>query len=386
MPVPPKPHLHQDNSEGNLEFKFDKLSSTPQVFDRPSESTTVARWERGARKRQATSDHHTSPETHATGMHSSWWFKEKYHHDNGLLFHFLTHSAYTIALDGSTLRKWQMITKSIAQTHGFVMHALLGFSALHLVHLAPRESPKLLEFTFHHYEEATKTFKDQVDVIKSDNCDAVFVFSVVLVLTELGLMHPIAQGKFNDIDPIDRLTQLLMVAKNALSLWQNASTFHPGSLLPALVGHDKKPAHRYETIAQVRSMLSHLESLNHERTTDPGERRVYSETIYELGASYYAAMTDWTGWFAPLRWAKAFSPDFVTHLRLRRPLTILILGHYCILVRNTDVKHWWLRGWSDQVYQSVLRSIDQEWVPYLTETMRALKKSSTENSVSGVRI
>lgn len=295
---------------------------------------------------------------------------------NELMFHFLTVAAHTLAPDSAAVfQYWQQIAYSIASSHDFVRHTLLAFSSLHIAHLQQQGFQKYLVLTSHHHAIAISGFKEQVVTINGDNCDAIFIFSALLVLTELGLMRPVwDDGSNADIDPVDKLIQQLTVVRNILNLWRDARLVRTEPMIRELVGHGRQPF-TDALVAEAKANLAYLEKINQKMVADPDEQTLFSKSIWELGVSYYFALLRPMGWFSILRWAKAISPAFITRLKTRHPLALLILAQYCVLVRKVSRNHWWMRGWSEHIFYHVVSLLDGQWMPFLRSAMTEINEN-----------
>lgn len=295
---------------------------------------------------------------------------------NELMFHFLTITANTLAPDSAAVYQyWQQIAYSVASSHDFVRHTLLAFSSLHIAHLQPQDCQKYLVLTSHHHAIAISGFKEQVAMINGDNCDAIFIFSALLVLTELGLMRPgWDDGSIAYIDPVDKLIQQLTVVRKILNLWRDARLVRTEPLIRELIGHGRQQF-ADDLVAEAKASLVHLEKINQSMVTDPEEQTLFSKSIWELGVSYYFALLRPMSWFSILRWAKAISPAFITCLKTRHPLALLILAQYCVLVHKVSRNHWWMRGWSEQIFYHVVSLLDGQWTPFLRPAMTEMNES-----------
>lgn len=289
------------------------------------------------------------------------------------MFHFLTIAAQTLAPDSAAVYQyWQQIAYSVASSHEFVRHTLLAFSSLHIAHLQPQDVQKYLVLTSHHHAIAISGFKEQVTTINGGNCDAIFIFSALLVLTELGLMRPAwDDGSNADIDPVDKLIQQLTVIQNILNLWRDARLVRTEPLIRELIGHGRQP-YTDAIVAEAKTTLAYLEKINLRMVTDPSEQMLFSKSIRELGVCYYFALLRPANWFSILRWAKAISPAFIVCLKARHPLALLILAQYCVLVHRISRNHWWMRGWSEQIFYHVVSLLDGQWMPFLRPAMAAM--------------
>jgi hypothetical protein len=210
-------------------------------------------------------------------------------------------------------------------------------------------------------------------MVNGGNCDAIFIFSALLILTELGLMRPVWDGSNASYNPVDKLMQQLTVVRNILTLWRDAESVRSESIIRELIGHGKHP-YTNAIMAEAMSTLSYLEVLNYKEVTDVDERLTYSETIRELKVSYFFAFLRRKSWFAILRWAKGISPAFIMRVKARHPLALLVLAQYCVLVHKISRNHWWMTGWSEQIFNHVVSLLDSQWMPYLRSGSTAMNE------------
>lgn len=291
---------------------------------------------------------------------------------NELLSHFVNFTAQTLSHNASAFQYWQQIAFSVAHAHDFVRHTLLAFSSLHIAHLQPPDGHAYLMLASHHHGTAIVQFKEQVQTIDGSNCDAIFIFSALLVLTELGLMRPVWNDDTAESDPIDNLLQQLMVIRKVLTLWRDTQQIHSEPTIRELIGHEKEPLDP-AVVADITATLSYLEMINRRMVTDLEEKMIYSKAIRELGISYYFVHLRPNTWFPILRWAKGISPEFIERLRMRSPLALLILAQYCVLVHSVSVDHWWMRGWSEGIFEHVVTLLDSSWSRYLSSAMTEMR-------------
>jgi hypothetical protein len=361
--------------ELNIVFEFSQSISHSATPEDPPEPTSSAFEGQGNAEEESYDDPNAwlTPFPQLIRYPSNPAYSDHLGQANELMFHFLTIAAHTLAPDNAAVfQYWQQIAYSVAHTHDFVRHTLCAFSSLHIAHLQPQDFQKYLVLTSHHHAIAISGFKEQVKTIDGGNCDAIFIFSALLVLTELGLMRPDWDNA--DIDPVDKLIQQLMVVRNILTLWRDAHLVRTEPMIRELVGHGRHP-HRDALVAEAKASLAYLERINQRMVTDIEERMMFSNTIRELGVCYYFALLRPMNWFPILRWAKGISPTFIMRLKIRHPLALLILAQYCVLVHGISRNHWWMRGWSEQIFNHVVSLLDGQWMPYLRSATTAMNEN-----------
>lgn len=139
--------------------------------------------------------------------------------DAELMHHYMLHTKYILqkspdALD--ILRVWQESTPAIAFRHEYVLHALLGLTALHKGHLEPERKQKLQTFAVDHFDQAFRLYRENSGPFSADNAEARFVFIWLAAFFSFAV-PPSAP-------PIDAMVELLLLIRGVeiivSSTWQ----------------------------------------------------------------------------------------------------------------------------------------------------------------------
>ncbi|KAL4874934.1 hypothetical protein BJY04DRAFT_202932 [Aspergillus karnatakaensis] len=69
----------------------------------------------------------------------------------------------------------------------------------------------------------------------------------------------------------------------------------------------------------------------------------------------------------PLGWPAVVDNGFWERLRRHSPTALLILMHYCIILRYYEHRAWWMEGWSEKLFVAVERALDQVKGPSHTD-------------------
>ncbi|KAJ5922741.1 hypothetical protein N7516_010444 [Penicillium verrucosum] len=114
--------------------------------------------------------------------------------------------------------------------------------------------------------------------------------------------------------------------------------------------------------------LQFIENLNLKITVSAKEQQIYSQTICELHISSYLVTNQPSEWIISLRWVLYMSPQYHSLLDARHPMALLILAHYCLLIRQLKME-WFMQSWSERVLITVHNLLDKEWQAYLSWVM-----------------
>ena len=80
------------------------------------------------------------------------------------------------------LQIWQIEMPKVAFQFDYVMHGLLGFSALHKAHLEPESAPRLRQSAVDHLDKALVLYRSETALATAENANAKFIFTWIVAL------------------------------------------------------------------------------------------------------------------------------------------------------------------------------------------------------------
>ncbi|KAL1984495.1 hypothetical protein VTN96DRAFT_9094 [Rasamsonia emersonii] len=368
-----------------ITFEFDKLSygAVPAPSTVSKDSTEIPLSQRGSFKNNASlcrSSAITGPKM-AISSRTQLIPDDLHYRDYQVMHHYSTVTVFTITSDSRRLPVWQHLIPSVAQSSDYVRHALLAFSALHMTHLQPENQHQHLSLASRHQCTALSRFRKSVNSITAENADAVYLFSLLVLLSELRLMHPSYEHYDGNLDPIDKLLQRFILIRNIVSLWRTDTWSRPASVIRNLI-QQLKPSDVHIIPSEFYSILEELEDLNQKTTINADEREIYSQSIRQLGRTLALIIAKPKDWFPALFWAIFVPLRYIDALKAKRPISLIVLAHYCVLIHHSP-ERWWMKGWSDRVLRSVILLLDESWKPYLSWARQAMQPEKELFCVAG---
>lgn len=128
--------------------------------------------------------------------------------DLQLLHHFMTNTRFILTEHHNLdyiLQIWQIEMPKVAFEFDYVMHGLLGFSALHKAHLEPENAARLRQSAVDHLDKALVLYRSENAPATAENANAKFTFTWIVALFAYAIPP--------SLPPIDAMVELFMLVK-----------------------------------------------------------------------------------------------------------------------------------------------------------------------------
>jgi hypothetical protein len=311
------------------------------------------------------------------------------------LLHHYTTIAY-ISLSGNRKPSvWRVAMPQMGLAHPFLLSGILAISALHLSTILPHRKQELQNFAIAQESAALPSFRESIRNPNAETIHAIFAFagSVVYYImaspevlpagqtvdrcrlpsrddahphwfqTMRGLMAllakhwaELAKGPFGpllDGDPgpnyasdnpdDEQLAKLegLFSASSLLSCPLLPPSPDFGSSFPSLIPQEER---KLELLREALTELRRVSALPH----SPNRTLCVKTSAY--------------------MWPGSVSQDFVELIYERDPRALVLLAHYCILLkRNNHV--WYLRGLGAGLLENIWQALGEDWRPWIQWAM-----------------
>lgn len=101
---------------------------------------------------------------------------------------------------------WRVEMPKVAFAHEYVMHGILGFSALHKAHLEPANAPRLQATAVDHLDRALVIYRSEsASATSAENANAKFVFTWIVALFSYAIPP--------SLQPIDAMVELFLLVR-----------------------------------------------------------------------------------------------------------------------------------------------------------------------------
>ncbi|PVH85486.1 hypothetical protein DL98DRAFT_511538 [Cadophora sp. DSE1049] len=276
-----------------------------------------------------------------------------------LMHHYSIHTSRTFHTfnDG----RWDILIPSQAASHEFLMHALLGVSALHIFHLKGKygdpSSNQYLSRAHVHHAEALTLFRSTVRDITPANGTATAAFSCLFLIFSCGTAHLPSTEQGQDQDPVEALFIILRYFRSYRKLFVAAEIeTWIGNLSPSPSHHPAiLPGPSYTPNPGAMSALDDLLHTNTMSTDSYVHKAIYHDTIIQMQRSLDCGSS-----LPRIIWPLSISDEYLALLEQRRDMALIILAHGCNLIMEMPYR-WYVHDWIWRMTSAVTEQIDGEW-------------------------
>ncbi|MCJ1331154.1 hypothetical protein MMC10_007841 [Thelotrema lepadinum] len=292
--------------------------------------------------------------------------------DFELFHHFFNITSSSIASTPREQYVWRYIVPSFAREHEYLWYNLLALSAVHNAHIRPLDQQRYHQRLATDYQSRAATKFQTVRTITRDNCYAICASAGIAILTEWArtlyteLADPIGLG------PIQELLEKIILIRKVTPLWTCAQIHleeeHVPQVQLALGDHtaeDRLPEKICIALRNLELLLDLIPKSSQERTS-------YIVAIQSLSWSTKDMLVQPRSLGQPLYWSTAIDDQFIDLLKLKEPLALIVLAHYCNLLHHASTQ-WCLDGSAKIVFKAIRESIGDPWLPLLDCVEEAMK-------------
>ncbi|KAL2782549.1 hypothetical protein BJX66DRAFT_179686 [Aspergillus keveii] len=293
---------------------------------------------------------HVFNDRHSEG---TWFPQEWTAQDSELMHHYTLHTYRTIARRPQMQETWQVAIPEIAYSYEFLMHGLLGLSALHLAHLKPERYSHYLAGAGFHMSLGLRSYRRIILSPSSSNCSALFCFSSLIMVYIYA--SPSEHAESATAHGLDSILELIGLCRGTLVLRPYLDQIRESPLEPLFMkdfGRDvlDDSTDRASIFQDLAPHLSTLHALIMSDIHDPPERATFLQALGRLEASFNTIRNADT----PLEcgmlyvWPLSIEEPFLSALRQRHPVALVLLAFYCAQLRAFE--DYWFVGCQGAVW------------------------------------
>jgi hypothetical protein len=266
-----------------------------------------------------------------------------------LMHNYSTRTIFTFSATSVSSEVWKVLIVNEALKHEFLMDGILGLSALHLAVENPSNSREYFTIALEYQTRSSARFRDVLSDVTPDNCNAIFAFSVI------AMMSSVVSTRFTDLGggkgPTERIQILFELLEGIRTVTKTAKQWLKcGPLSPVLdlMFLPRAPIQQ----ADVRDALDALERLNNTTAMImAGEQQtIYADAITHLKICFSR------GKLLVLTWLAKVGKEFMNELGRDEPMAILIFLHWGVLLDRLSGE-WWVQETAKKLVEELSNKI-----------------------------
>lgn len=286
---------------------------------------------------------------------------------------------------------WRITVPEMAMAQPFLMHGLLAVSAMHLSHIRSAERSKYETQSSYHQALATSQLRSVLANLTSENCSAAFGLCALLSLISMISIarRSDAERTGSGTSFVDDIIHHFMLTRGIGGvLADHWTTIMSGPL--RILSTDRLedpetyslPQYIEGQFSALRNTILPLANSSDAAALDTciaaldGLELVYKNLLFlhphlprsklEVGVA--------------LRWMSLVPAEFITLLRERNPMTLILMAHFVVLFANFG-DLWFLQDWCEHALmkiEAILEDSGSEGMKWPWEQVKEITKYAHE--------
>ncbi|CAG7983202.1 unnamed protein product [Penicillium olsonii] len=273
-----------------------------------------------------------------------------------LVLQWIQHTHRLLARNEETRKVWEIAVLEEGLKAPFLMHGILGISALHLSCTREHDQSRWLSVAISHKNIALSMFSEQLSNIDKSNAKAMMGFAGLVVV--FGLGSALTPG--TDSGPsLEALIEIFTLSRGVQAVVNEEfqfllqSNFAP--IFQATPPEVPFPDH-------VVDAFDHLVELNNQigQNADNHDPKGYERAIDQLRHLAAFTLAEPTTMTLVGGWAIRVTPEFLGALSCREPLALVVLAHFCGFL-NMAHENWCVGPWGSLVLDEICHLLPPDW-------------------------
>ncbi|RAH75755.1 putative Zn(II)2Cys6 transcription factor [Aspergillus japonicus CBS 114.51] len=252
---------------------------------------------------------------------------------------------------------WQEEVPIQAASCPLLMHGILAISALHLALSKLEEVSLHFDRALYHHTLSLQIFNREITASNSSNVHLHFAFSILLIVWAYGSSAAVDDQYIQ----LDSLLGSLELVRGCKSMFELHSDDIKNQEIGRFLG-----LHASATKRDLSSTTQHAFACLRSKAED---------FIDTMAIDHMERHIQFVGIACDIRsvigWPAVLDDTFWARIRAYKPVAMLILVHYCMLL-DTCKNHWWIAGWSGRLIKAVERVLPDsekrrlDWATHIT--------------------
>jgi hypothetical protein len=285
------------------------------------------------------------------------------------LFHnYMTKTAHTLH-DGTQPNLWSEGAPRVGFQHNCILKLLLSLSSYHLAKLKPIDKQRYSLIAETHLTAALQPATVLISRLGEDNSPAAYLTSVLICFVALAKGPSPGNLLLTNIEGHVSWLHLLRGVRSVVELagWSAIFSGMLAEYAPIPSGdisEDSTPTDTALIVEGIEDWRSSLINISHAitGTTEEKLKNAYEHGLEVLKSCFERtfgkgqdAALDAVGKLEDvISWVYQLNDDYMEGLCQRDLIPMVILGHFCVLLRTVEVRHWFMHEWASHIIKEIL--------------------------------
>lgn len=254
---------------------------------------------------------------------------------------FSTETYKSFFVDPADLHIWQSVIPRRALDHDFLLDGLLSVAALHTASSSDRQTARpYLDAAMDFQSRGLKPFQNAIQNISPENCDAVFVHSMITIVN--GIVFPQIAARVTEVDSSTVLENIFTLFKLVQGTAEISKLTGPWLQKSSLIPKDFWGASSDSILdTEIEQALTRLRDLNRRENIEHPPRHGHIEFAISRLRQCFQRFFRFRDPASVVTWLAIVDGEFVDYLHEEEPLPILVMVHWGVLLAELDGKVWW---------------------------------------------
>ncbi|KAL6364744.1 hypothetical protein LRP88_00716 [Fusarium phalaenopsidis] len=292
-----------------------------------------------------------------------------------LIFHYTNVTCRSI-LSGHAVTTYQVVIPREGLSHPYLMRMIMALSSFHLAYLNKDKRPHYLALANKQQSLAIRGLRGTLgQAVTRQNCHALWVSSIFLVISKFAFSPNCEHHQDNCCSALLNLVDIFSVINGMMAIMRSSLDLIRTGPLQAIFSQRRGFQYARGDLQELLQRVSDLDGVVKSMGLDSDpfvqlaltsalERLISCITDLDKSPASESCSMDIKILFI---WPSKVSQAFFDLVKARHPLAVIILSHYCCLIRWSSSGYWFCRGWGRPLADCIMSILEESDLAHLAE-------------------
>ena len=234
----------------------------------------------------------------------------------------------------------------------------MSLSALHISKLRPHDRSHYLLLAAHHQSLALPLIRSTLTCITKENCHALYACGHII--TKYAFASPQSPDSLVFSSGIGTVSEFVPLLRGAFSVHDHSIEWLASGPLGSCLERplDEAPdLNQNPDDARLEQILTVLQAVGTEDAMVCCEALSVLRKLFAMAATPNQTISTKTLVYS---WPAHISEEYITLLSERKPEALLVLAHYCIMLKMID-SFWFMKDCAARLLHQCRKNLSEEW-------------------------